>query len=107
MPHMCESVGGQGNRKCHIARWAWVIIRVGFKRDFEPVILADQVLTIRVYVGERTSVLCIESNGSDTDALFPIILDQPGFVLAPLWRQSHTGSRDRHLICDGCAILKA
>src|SRR5215207_2511545 len=104
---MGESIGWKCHRKCHIARRAWAVIRAGFKRDLEPVILTYHVLTCSVHEGERASVFRVKGNSPNAEALFSIILDQPSFVLAPLWRQSHACGRNCHLICYGSAILKA
>ena len=83
---MRESIAGQSNGKRDFTGRTRVVVWVWLNCNLERIVLADQVLTVAVHEGERASVFRIKRNCPDANALFSIVLDQPGFVLAPLRR---------------------
>src|SRR5687768_13000066 len=106
MPYVSKSIGREACRKSNIIRGIRAGVRIWLPGDLQCSVFSEQVLSIIIDKGQRSLILPVERNRTKTDALLSIILDQPGFILAPLRRSLQAQGGNGHLIRGRCSILK-
>src|SRR5688572_20054262 len=107
MPDVSKSIGRQACRKSNIIRGTGAGVWIWLRCDLDCSVFSEQVLSRPIDKGQRSLILWVERNHTNTDALLPIILDQPGFILAPLRRSLQARCGNRHLVRKRRSILKA
>src|SRR5919108_852475 len=106
MPYVSQAIGWEAHRKSNFIRGIGAGVWIWLPCDLQRSIFSDQVLSLAIDKSQRSLVLPVKRNHTNTDALLPIILNQPGFILTPLWRSLQSRCGNRHLIRKRRAILK-